>query len=189
MSELKAFTFGLGQYTEDGSPCVVAFDGKKNPRLASDEKFYLKSEADKVIAEKDTIIEEQTKEIKFMHQHCKYGKHCGTSCAQIHGELMQATIEIADLKEKNKRLSDDCLIKASNTFREIEKEIRHQKYKRCLAMAKWCKAEQTYSSFAIYITEHPESRWTNKSVGAGNWIAFWKNREQRLLELADKYSV
>ena len=51
MSELKAFTFGLGQYTEDGSPCVVAFDGEKNPRLASDEKFYLKSEADKVIAE------------------------------------------------------------------------------------------------------------------------------------------
>ena len=51
MSELKAFTFGLGQYMEDGSPCVVAFDGEKNPRLASDEKFYLKSEADKVIAE------------------------------------------------------------------------------------------------------------------------------------------
>ena len=50
MSELKAFTFGLGQYTEDGSPCVVAFDGEKNPRLASDEKFYIKSEADKVIA-------------------------------------------------------------------------------------------------------------------------------------------
>lgn len=44
--------------------------------------------------------------------------------------------EIADLKEKNERLSDDCLIKASNTFREIEKEIHHHEYKRCLAMAK-----------------------------------------------------
>ena len=51
MSELKAFTFGLGQYMEDGSPCVVAFDGEKNPRLASDEKFYLKSEADKFISD------------------------------------------------------------------------------------------------------------------------------------------
>ena len=51
MSELKAFTFGLGQYLEDGSPCVVAFDGEKNPRLASDEKFYLKSEADKFISD------------------------------------------------------------------------------------------------------------------------------------------
>lgn len=46
MSELKVFTFGVGQYTENGSPCVVVFDGEKNPRLASDEKFYLKSEAD-----------------------------------------------------------------------------------------------------------------------------------------------
>ena len=51
MIEMKAFTFGLGQYMEDGSPCVVAFDGEKNPRLASDEKFYLQSEADKVIAD------------------------------------------------------------------------------------------------------------------------------------------
>ncbi len=67
------------------------------------------------------------------------------------------------------------------------KDCQHQKYKRCIAMAKWCKAEQTYSSFAIYITEHPESRWANKSVGAGNWIAFWKNRERRWLELAELF--
>ena len=51
MSELKAFTFGLGQNLKDGSPCVVAFDDENNPRLASDEKFYIKSEADKVIAD------------------------------------------------------------------------------------------------------------------------------------------
>lgn len=58
MSELKAFTFGFGQYTENGSPCVVAFDDEENPRLASDENFYIKSEADKVIAEKDKNIAE-----------------------------------------------------------------------------------------------------------------------------------
>lgn len=51
MSELKAFTFSLGRYTEDGYPCVVAVDDENNPRLAYDKKFYLKSEADKVIAE------------------------------------------------------------------------------------------------------------------------------------------
>lgn len=50
MSELKAFDVGLGQYCEDGSPCVVAFDTDRNPRLLN-EKVYLKSEADKVIAE------------------------------------------------------------------------------------------------------------------------------------------
>lgn len=65
--------------------------------------------------------------------------------------------------------------------------VRHQKYKRCLAMAKWCKSEQTYSSFSIYATEHPKSRWASKSVGAGNWIAFWNNRERRWRELAEKF--
>lgn len=43
MSELKAFDVGLGQYSEDGSPCVVAFDADENPRLLN-EKIYLKSE-------------------------------------------------------------------------------------------------------------------------------------------------
>ena len=54
MSELNAFDVGLGQYCEDGSPCVVAFDADRNPRLLN-EKVYLKSEADKVIAEKDKV--------------------------------------------------------------------------------------------------------------------------------------
>lgn len=49
MIELKAFDVGLGQYCEDGSPCVVAFDADRNPRLLN-EKVYLKSESDKVIA-------------------------------------------------------------------------------------------------------------------------------------------
>lgn len=49
MSELKEFDVGLGQYCEDGSPCVVAFDSDRNPRLLGDEKVYLKSEVDRVI--------------------------------------------------------------------------------------------------------------------------------------------
>lgn len=56
--ELKAFDLGLGRYLEDGSPCVVAFDADGNPRLLN-EKVYLKSEADKVIAEKDKEIRHQ----------------------------------------------------------------------------------------------------------------------------------
>lgn len=77
--------------------------------------------------------------------------------------------------------------KISEAHQKELDEKRHSDYKRCLGMAKWCKAEQTYSSFAIYITEHPKSRWANKSVGAGSWIAFWKNREQRWLDIAEKF--
>lgn len=60
MSELKAFDVGLGQYCKDGSPCVVAFDADQNPRLLN-EKVYLKSEADKVIAE---LEERHKKEVE-----------------------------------------------------------------------------------------------------------------------------
>lgn len=56
MSELKAFDVGLGQYCEDGSPCVVAFDADRNPRILN-EKVYLKSEADKVIAELEEKVD------------------------------------------------------------------------------------------------------------------------------------
>ena len=48
MSELKPFDVCLGQYSEDGFPCVVAFDADGNPRILN-EKVYLKSDVDKYI--------------------------------------------------------------------------------------------------------------------------------------------
>lgn len=60
MAELKPFDVGLGQYTKDGSPCIVAFDADENPRLLN-EKVYLKSEADKVIEEME---EKHKKEVE-----------------------------------------------------------------------------------------------------------------------------
>lgn len=59
--ELNAFDVGLGQYCEDGTPCVVAFDTDRNPRLLN-EKVYLKSEVDAILAEKD-------KELVFLRKH------------------------------------------------------------------------------------------------------------------------
>lgn len=55
--EMKAFDVGLGQKCEDGSPCVVAFDADKNPRLLN-EKVYLKSDVDEAIAELKARIKE-----------------------------------------------------------------------------------------------------------------------------------
>lgn len=55
MSELKAFDVGLGRNLENGSPCVIAFDADRNPRLL-DEEVYLKSDVDAVLAEKDEEI-------------------------------------------------------------------------------------------------------------------------------------
>ena len=71
----------------------VEINGKMTPVCFADD-------VDNVIAEKNAIIEEQAKEIKFMHKNCKHGESCVTSCAQIHGELMQATTEVTELRDE-----------------------------------------------------------------------------------------
>ena len=82
---------------------------------------------------------------------------------------------IAELIEKNERLSDDCLIKASNTFREIEKEIRHHKYKRCLGIAAVC-FEKSYSTTLV--------KYDKESGYRLNFYDWWG---KRWLELAEKF--
>ena len=81
---------------------------------------------------------------------------------------------IAELIEKNERLSDDCLIKASNTFREIEKEIRHHKYKRCLGIAAVC-FEKSYSTTLV--------KYDKESGYRLNFYDWWG---KRWLELAEE---
>lgn len=67
MSELKAFDVGLGRYTEDGSPCVVAFDADQNPRILN-EKVYLRSDVDKLISEKDKEIAELKQKLENVNE-------------------------------------------------------------------------------------------------------------------------
>jgi hypothetical protein len=104
-------------------------------------------------------------------------------CNEWHNEYTEFYLEsdvdkvLAELIEKNERLSNDCLIKASNTFREIEKEIRHHKYKRCLAMAKWC-------SERIARIEKDYAFWRHGKDYASNFYKRWRNR---WLELAEKF--
>ena len=59
------------------------------------------------------------------------------------------------------------------TLREwAELQLRNQKYKRCLAMARWCDAEMyAYPSFG---TERPKEKW-------------WQKWHNRWLELAEKF--
>lgn len=107
MSELKAFELKAGKNLETDSPLVVGVDNKWNSRVMSGDEVYIKSEADKVIAELKEKLKEQTsiaeegwKEFRIYH----------TSYAEA----------VKELYEKNK-------------------ELRHQKYKRCLAMAEACR--------------------------------------------------
>ena len=88
---------------------IIGFDGEYN---RVDNVYYLKSDADKVIAEKD-------KEIQRLENLCEsYRIDC-----------------------------DNLAIREANAYKEIErdnKRIRHQKHKRCFAMAKWCEEQYKY---------------------------------------------
>lgn len=117
MIELKAFTFGLGQYTEDGSPCVVAFDGEKNPRLASDEKFYLKSESDKVIAEyqeKILVLEKSYKKLvkKLVHE---------SSVAESYRSLIYKDDALKYKEEGNLEMYDELSKKSDKAYRHANR--------------------------------------------------------------------
>ena len=70
---------------------------------------------------------------------------------------------------------DNLAIREANALKEIGRDnrvIRHQKYKRCLAMANWCEAKlYAYPSFG---TESTEKKWWQK------WHKSW-------LELAEQF--
>ena len=95
-------------------------------------EMYIKSEADKVIAELEERHKTEVKELLCL----------------IHD------------KENN----------FNRAFDSEEKEIRHHKYKRCLAMARWCNERHTFN-------ETNEKR---------TWLHKWHNR---WLELAEKFKT
>lgn len=109
-------------------------------------EFYLKYEADQVIAEKD-------KEIQRLENLCEsYRIDC-----------------------------DNLAIREANAYKEIErdnKQIAHQKYKRCLAMAMWCETK-----FAYYLAscDRYDNKYVNKKAGH---FYKWK---YKWLELAEKF--
>ena len=91
-------------------------------------------------------------------------------------EQSEADKVIAELKEKYKTEVKEllCLIRDkdnnfNHAFDSEEKELRHNKYKRCLAMAKWCKAGMYLSYESDFKRE-----WWNK------WHKRW-------LKLAEKF--
>ena len=70
---------------------------------------------------------------------------------------------IADLIEKNKRLARKDIIMASNAIKDVYKELRHNKYKRCLAMASYWLAV----SYQCVDDKHRRSAERHR----GKWLA------------------
>ena len=126
MSELKSF--------------IVLYDGKFI-------RAYNKSEADKVIAEKD-------KEIARLKD--SIGKLLKAKTEQVMDEVFQRCI-----------IYGDGFVPVEHAMRLVA-ELRHQKYKRCLAMAEKCEA---------WIRLDVSPRHTHRFI---RWYKIW-------LKLAEKF--
>lgn len=97
MSELKAFELKIGKNLETDSPLVVGVDDKWNSRVMSGEKVYLKSEADKVIAElKERVREERSMKVDYK-----------ISANDLSDGLKKAYEEIAELKQEIEQLKKE----------------------------------------------------------------------------------
>lgn len=151
MSELKAInTYRLTTNTEDSD---VYIHNDKFGCGGDLVECYLKSEVDKVIAEKD-------KEIQRLENLCRmYRIDC-----------------------------DNLAIREANAYKEIErdnKNLRHHKYKRCLAMAQeW----RNYAAFCGMQSSCHNHRGFGKTAEKWTWkeCHAWRCRK-RWLELAKKF--
>ena len=189
MSEPKTFTFGLGRYTENGSPCVVAFDGEGNPRLASDEKFYLKSEADRYI---NDIVNGAISMFRNS-ANCR-GLDTKSPLGRIADVGFKYWMDVERTRSNNAQLRKDKadLLRTIENLRSGLKEetlirinegihngikLNHQKRKRCLDKAKWC--------------DERIARYTSQQEIQGiSWrkeINFYRRLHDKYVELAEKF--
>lgn len=141
MSELKVYKMVDEKFCDD-SFCVVPSD------------VYLKSEADEV-------IEALNRQIKFLQvTHSSKCYECN-KCADGIGKVFDESLD--ELKKEKKYLLEHT----TEVINSQERVIHHQKYKRCLAMAKWCDAE---ADVVFY-----------------KYIPWYQKWHQKWLELSDKF--
>lgn len=83
---------------------------------------------------------------------------------------------IAELKKENEYVIENT----AKVINAQEREIRHQKYKRCLAMAEMCKAR--------YDAEDAKNNWCGLSwVYISKEMKYWERWHERWLKLAEKF--
>lgn len=132
----------------------------------ADAEVYLKYEADKVIAEKDKEIAELKSEITDLRDD---KKSTDTILDERNAEIAELK---ADYKEACDRLQTANLIKDEQLG-----ATRHQKYKRCLAMVRWCGYWAEYWDCC-------EPSDCSKFIANTRFYHKWR---KRWLELAEKF--
>ena len=139
MRELKVYKMVGEDYCDD-SFCVVPSD------------VYLKSEVDEELAK----LNRQVEFLKITHSSCNDCNKCADGMGRVFDESLD------ELKKEKAYL----LGHTTEVLNSQERVIHRQKYKRCLAMAKWCN-ERYILDACLYelgktrFYERWENRWLN----------------------------
>lgn len=113
-------------------------------------QVYLKSDVDAVLAEKDAEI------------------------AQLQAMLEERNKQVGELKHSLELASNEC---CSISERAVKK-LRHHKYKRGLAMAKWCEIGAQFQHNIVMQFDNPFY------IKRAEWLEKW---HKRWLEIAEKF--
>jgi hypothetical protein len=101
--------------------------------------------------------------------------------------LAEKDKKIAELKDKAlqyKVLDKEHCRDLNTQERFFAKQIAHNKYKRCLVIAKWCLTEKVYFHYRY-------DDWGDKGYDRSyKWkkVVFWSKWARRWLELAEKFN-
>lgn len=158
--ELKTFDVGLGQYSEDGSPCVVAFVAGRNPRLLN-EKIYLKSEVDAAIAELKAEIRRKEGVEQRWFERC-----------------MEERTENAELKKKLEN------VQASMHADVVDANMENRRLKRALWIARAKRAQEKIAWFKLW---NASISTMNPEDGARQEFDKWKRNLGKFLKKAEEY--
>lgn len=119
-------------------------------------QVYLKSEADKVIAELEMKL----------------------AAAKLVLRLNEPEALYSNL---------DTMSRLNHKIDVVERRELHQKYKRCLAMAMWCKSKsKIYNEFAADESEYMpsyEARFRSKAVLYQKWAMRWLGLAKKFKEM------
>jgi hypothetical protein len=172
------------------------------------------SEGGKQIMDLDDIKRGLRAEIKKREneQYATFQCNVRQMCKDVLAKLEEQESEIAELKNRiapkqsdktlQERLNEVCKKHAVSTLQDLDwafcesekrrardfieaiKAINHHKYKRCLAMAKWCRMNDEFMQLESERLGLPQSTLFLEYRRKSMW---WNKWRKRWLELAEKF--
>lgn len=144
------------------------------------DEFYLKYEADKVIAEKDKEIAELKCQVNGLQNRSDLWHY---NAVEEHKKFVQVDQQITELKKQVNDYAQGLYVIQA----KAEKELRHHKYKRCLAMRNMCRYAQYWYS---YLMEYESCKIRPNNIDFRKYnkkYHFYIRWRKRWLELAEKF--